>query len=236
MTYFFINFLSTIFRTWHFFLTTDNWPLTTTACKPIGQRTFPIRRRSQKPATCCVFLYCSSILTCSMPRYWPVTSPLISVWMWCNAALSDWWHWLKTLLLAFFNFWWLIYDFWLRCLTPFDMTSLCVRRGRCSAASPPNNAFPCHFDWPSILNSQFLITFPPSPSSATVATRGLGITVNTVNVHKRNIFSKLGINNTMEMVQYALKNGIIRIESWELKIFVIYNFFLSLRREFFTNI
>jgi len=32
-------------------------------------------------------------------------------------------------------------------------------------------------------------------------------------VHKRNIFHKLGINNTMEMVSYALKKGIIRIEN-----------------------
>jgi DNA-binding NarL/FixJ family response regulator len=41
----------------------------------------------------------------------------------------------------------------------------------------------------------------------------LGISFHTVNVHKRNIFHKLGINNTMEMVQYALKKGIIRIEN-----------------------
>ena len=41
----------------------------------------------------------------------------------------------------------------------------------------------------------------------------LGISINTVNNHKKNIFIKLGINNTMEMVQYALKNGIIRIEN-----------------------
>ena len=34
----------------------------------------------------------------------------------------------------------------------------------------------------------------------------LGISVNTVNSHKRSIFQKLGINNTVEMVQYALKN------------------------------
>ena len=40
----------------------------------------------------------------------------------------------------------------------------------------------------------------------------LGISINTVNNHKKNIFLKLGINNTMEMVQYAMKNGIIRIE------------------------
>ena len=41
----------------------------------------------------------------------------------------------------------------------------------------------------------------------------LGISINTVNNHKKNIFQKLGINNTMEMVQYALKKGIIRVES-----------------------
>jgi len=41
----------------------------------------------------------------------------------------------------------------------------------------------------------------------------LSISVNTVNNHKKNIFNKLGINTTMEMVQYALKNGIIRIEN-----------------------
>ena len=41
----------------------------------------------------------------------------------------------------------------------------------------------------------------------------LGISIHTVNAHKRNIFSKLGINNTMEMVQFAMKKGIIRIEN-----------------------
>jgi len=41
----------------------------------------------------------------------------------------------------------------------------------------------------------------------------LGISTHTVNAHKNNIFAKLGINNTMEMVQYALKKGIIRVES-----------------------
>ena len=40
----------------------------------------------------------------------------------------------------------------------------------------------------------------------------LGISTHTVNAHKNNIFTKLGINNTMEMVQYALKKGIIRVE------------------------
>ena len=41
----------------------------------------------------------------------------------------------------------------------------------------------------------------------------LGISVYTVNAHKRNIFEKLGINNTVEMVQYALEKGIIRIRN-----------------------
>ena len=41
----------------------------------------------------------------------------------------------------------------------------------------------------------------------------LGISTHTVNAHKNNIFAKLGINNTMEMVQYALKKGIITIDN-----------------------
>ena len=41
----------------------------------------------------------------------------------------------------------------------------------------------------------------------------LGISTHTVKAHKNNIFAKLGINNTMEMVQYALKKGIIRVEN-----------------------
>jgi len=41
----------------------------------------------------------------------------------------------------------------------------------------------------------------------------LNISVYTVNNHKQNIFHKLGINNTVEMVQYALKKGIIRIDN-----------------------
>ena len=35
----------------------------------------------------------------------------------------------------------------------------------------------------------------------------------TVEHHKQNIFEKLGIHSTVEMVQYALKHGIIRIEN-----------------------
>ena len=38
----------------------------------------------------------------------------------------------------------------------------------------------------------------------------LNISVNTVRNHKTNIFHKLGLDSTMEMVQYALKHKIIR--------------------------
>jgi DNA-binding NarL/FixJ family response regulator len=41
----------------------------------------------------------------------------------------------------------------------------------------------------------------------------LGISIRTVVTYKERIFGKLGINNTMEMVQFALKNGIIRVDS-----------------------
>jgi DNA-binding NarL/FixJ family response regulator len=41
----------------------------------------------------------------------------------------------------------------------------------------------------------------------------LGISVRTVVTYKERIFSKLGINNTVEMVQYAMKKGIIRVEN-----------------------
>ena len=40
----------------------------------------------------------------------------------------------------------------------------------------------------------------------------LNISTRTVNNHKNNIFRKLGINSTIEMVQYAQKNGIIRMD------------------------
>ena len=38
----------------------------------------------------------------------------------------------------------------------------------------------------------------------------LGITTRTVDWHKSNIFRKLNINSTLEMVRFGLKNGIIR--------------------------
>jgi len=41
----------------------------------------------------------------------------------------------------------------------------------------------------------------------------LGISASTVNTHKQHIFQKLGINSTTEMVQYALKHKIIKIEN-----------------------
>jgi len=40
----------------------------------------------------------------------------------------------------------------------------------------------------------------------------LGISAHTVNAHKKSIFQKLGINNTMEMVQCALRLGVIKME------------------------
>jgi DNA-binding NarL/FixJ family response regulator len=40
----------------------------------------------------------------------------------------------------------------------------------------------------------------------------LNISPRTVDSHKNNIFKKLDINNTVEMVQYALKHGIINLE------------------------
>jgi DNA-binding NarL/FixJ family response regulator len=40
----------------------------------------------------------------------------------------------------------------------------------------------------------------------------LYISPRTVENHKNNIFRKLGINNTVEMIQYAMKNGIIGVE------------------------
>ena len=41
----------------------------------------------------------------------------------------------------------------------------------------------------------------------------LNISANTVQWHKANIFRKLGINSTLELVQYGLKSGIIQVEN-----------------------
>jgi len=40
----------------------------------------------------------------------------------------------------------------------------------------------------------------------------LGISIKTVNWHKSNIFRKLGIKNSLEMVRFAIKHGIIGVE------------------------
>ena len=40
----------------------------------------------------------------------------------------------------------------------------------------------------------------------------LNISPRTVENHKRNIFKKLGLNNTLELIQYAIKNKIIHLE------------------------
>jgi len=40
----------------------------------------------------------------------------------------------------------------------------------------------------------------------------LCISLRTVDWHKSNIFRKLGINSTLEMIQFAVKNGIIRMD------------------------
>jgi len=47
--------------------------------------------------------------------------------------------------------------------------------------------------------------------SAKLIADRLGITTRTADWHKSNIFSKLGINSTLEMVQFAVKNGIIEM-------------------------
>ena len=52
----------------------------------------------------------------------------------------------------------------------------------------------------------------PDVWGAEIADR-LDISINTFNNHKKHIFQKLGINNTMEMVQFALKKGIVRINN-----------------------
>ena len=47
--------------------------------------------------------------------------------------------------------------------------------------------------------------------SKEIASR-INVSSRTVDTHKKNIFKKLGINNTLEMVQYAIKHGIISLQ------------------------
>ncbi|MFW5782240.1 MAG: response regulator transcription factor, partial [Candidatus Muiribacteriaceae bacterium] len=39
----------------------------------------------------------------------------------------------------------------------------------------------------------------------------LGISVNTVNIHRKNIMGKLEIHNAIELTKYAIKEGIVQI-------------------------
>ena len=48
--------------------------------------------------------------------------------------------------------------------------------------------------------------------SAQKIAKQLSITRRTVEHHKQNIFDKLGIHSTQELIRYAIKNGIIKIE------------------------
>ena len=54
-----------------------------------------------------------------------------------------------------------------------------------------------------------IITYCHEGLSAKMIANRLGVAVSTVVWHKSNIFKKLGINNSHEMVRYAMKNGII---------------------------
>jgi len=57
-----------------------------------------------------------------------------------------------------------------------------------------------------------LIEYCHEGLSAKLIADRMGVVLGTVNWHKGKIFRKLGINSTAEMVQYALKKGIIRVK------------------------
>jgi len=57
-----------------------------------------------------------------------------------------------------------------------------------------------------------IIEFCREGLSGKLIANRLGITLRTVDNHKNHIFRKLGISNTMEMVRYAMKNGIIQMD------------------------
>ena len=56
-----------------------------------------------------------------------------------------------------------------------------------------------------------IITLCSEGLSAKEIAAKLFISTDTVNAHKYNIFKKLGISNSVELVRYALRNGIIRL-------------------------
>lgn len=56
-----------------------------------------------------------------------------------------------------------------------------------------------------------ILTLCAKGLSAKDISRHLNISTNTVNTHKDNIFKKLGINSSMELVRWALDHGIITL-------------------------
>ena len=56
---------------------------------------------------------------------------------------------------------------------------------------------------------QEIITMAGNGLKSKEIAKQLNISPRTVDTHKKNIFKKLGINNTIELVQYAFKEGII---------------------------
>ncbi|MCL2510938.1 MAG: response regulator transcription factor [Bacteroidales bacterium] len=58
-----------------------------------------------------------------------------------------------------------------------------------------------------------IIEYSQQGLSAKMIADRLDISTRTVDWHKSNIFRKLGINSSLEMVRFAVQNGIIRVES-----------------------
>ena len=58
-----------------------------------------------------------------------------------------------------------------------------------------------------------IIEYSQQGLSAKMIADRLNISTRTVDWHKSNIFRKLGINSSLEMVRFAVQNGIIRVEN-----------------------
>jgi len=58
-----------------------------------------------------------------------------------------------------------------------------------------------------------VIEYSQKGLSAKMIADRLDISIRTVDWHKSNIFRKLGINSSLEMVRFAMKHGIIRVEN-----------------------